>query len=119
MVLISAVAVKYQYEFIIVQLVAGLVAIYSLRELSKRSQIFLTALLVTIGSAAVYFALQLIQADDLSKLDQTMYYHFAVQWVLPSLYLSADVGHRGRPLDLYLLLRCLSFQTPIVSSCAD
>ena len=77
MVLISAVAVKYQYEFIIVQLVAGLVAIYSLRELSKRSQIFLTALLVTIGSAAVYLSLQLIQADDLSKLDQTMYYHFA------------------------------------------
>ena len=70
--------IGHQYEFIIVQLVAGLVAIYSLRELSKRSQIFLTAILVTIGSAAVYFSLQLIQADDLSKLDQTMYYHFAV-----------------------------------------
>ena len=78
MILICAVAVKYQYEFIIVQLVAGLIAIYSLRELSKRSQIFLTALLVTIGSTAVYFSLQLIQADDLSKLDQTMYYHFTV-----------------------------------------
>ena len=78
MVLICAVAVKYQYEFIIVQIVAGLIAIYSLRELSKRSQIFLTALLVTIGSAAVYLALQLIQADDFSKLDHTMYYHFAV-----------------------------------------
>lgn len=78
MVLISAVAVKYQYEFILVQLVAGLVAIYSLRELSKRSQIFLTAILVTVSSAAVYFALQLIQSDDLSQLDQTMYYHFGV-----------------------------------------
>ena len=78
MVLICAVAVKYQYEFIIVQFVAGLVAIYSLRELSKRSQIFLTALLVTITSAAVYLSLQLIQADDFSKLDRTMYYHFAV-----------------------------------------
>ena len=78
MVLICAVAVKYQYEFIIVQIVAGLVAIYSLRELERRSQIFLTALLVTLGSAAVYFALQLIQADDFSKLDQTIYWHFAV-----------------------------------------
>ena len=78
MILICAVAVKYQYEFIIVQLVAGLIAIYSLRELSKRSQIFLTALLVTIGSAAMYLALQLIQSDDLSKLDHTMYYHFGV-----------------------------------------
>lgn len=76
--LICAVAVKYQYEFIIVQLVAGLVAIYSLRELSRRSQIFLTALLVTAASALVYFALQLIQADDLSKLNRAIYYHFAI-----------------------------------------
>ena len=78
MVLICAVAVKYQYEFIIVQIVAGLIAIYSLRELERRSQIFLTALLVTLGSAAVYFALQLIQSDDVSQLDQTIYWHFAV-----------------------------------------
>ena len=78
MILICAVAVKYQYEFIIVQLVAGLIAIYSLRELSKRSQIFLTALLVTIGSAAMYLALQLIQSDDLSKLDHTMYSSFSL-----------------------------------------
>lgn len=77
MVLICAVAVKYQYEFIIVQIVAGLIAIYSLRELEKRSQIFLTAILVTLGSAAVYLSLQLIQSDDFSKLDQTIYYHFA------------------------------------------
>lgn len=78
MILLCAVAVKYQYEFIIVQLVAGLVAIDSLRELSKRSQIFMTAILVTLGSAAVYFALQLIQSDDVSKLDRTIYIHFAI-----------------------------------------
>lgn len=78
MTLVCAVAVKYQYEFIIVQLVAGLVAIFSLRELSKRSQIFLTAILVTMASALVYLAMQLIQADDLSKLDRTIYFHFGV-----------------------------------------
>lgn len=82
MILICAVAVKYQYEFIIIQLVAGLVAIYSLRELSKRSQIYLTAVLVTIASATVYLALQLIQSDDVSKLDQSMYIHFAVNGFL-------------------------------------
>jgi putative nucleotidyltransferase with HDIG domain len=82
MILICSVAVKYQYEFIVVQLVAGLVAIYSLRELSKRSQIFLTALNVLLGSATVYLALQLIQTDDVSKLDQTMYIHFAVNGFL-------------------------------------
>lgn len=77
-ILLSAVAVRYQYEFIVVQLVGGLIAIFSLRELSKRSQIFLTALLVTFGSAAIYLALQLIQADDFSKLDGAMYFHIGV-----------------------------------------
>lgn len=78
MILICSVAVKYQYEFIIVQLVAGLIAIFSLSELSKRSQIFLTALLVTAGTAVIYLAIQLIQSDDFSKLDHTMYYHFLI-----------------------------------------
>ena len=60
MVMLCAAAVKYQYEFIIVQLVAGLVAIYSLRELSQRGQLFKTALFVTLASFAIYFALQLM-----------------------------------------------------------
>lgn len=77
-ILISAIAVKYQFEFIIVQIVGGLIAIYSLRELSKRSQIFLTALLVVIGEAAAYLGLQLIQADSLTKLDGAMYYHLGI-----------------------------------------
>lgn len=81
-ILISAIAVKYQYEFIVVQLVGGLIAIYSLRELSKRSQLFLTALLVVIGEAAVYLGLQLIQVDSLTKLDGTMYYHLMISGFL-------------------------------------
>ena len=82
MILLSAVAVKYQYEFIIIQLVAGLVAIYSLRELEKRSQMFLTAVLVTITSSLIYLAIQLIQNDDFSNLDSTMYVYFAVNGFL-------------------------------------
>ena len=82
MTLICAVAVTYQYEFIIVQLVAGLVAIYSLRTLERRSQIFLTAILVVIGSAVVYHALQLIQSYDLSTLDKTIYIHFGINGFL-------------------------------------
>lgn len=81
LVLICAAAVKYQYEFIIVQLVAGLVAIYSLRELSSRAQVLKTAFLVTIASCAVYFAMQLMQNDDITKLDQSMYAHFVINGI--------------------------------------
>ena len=82
MVLICAAAVKYQYEFIIVQLVAGLIAIYSLRELSQRAEIFKTALLVTIGSSAVYFALQLMQDNSILTMDHSMYKYFVANGVL-------------------------------------
>ena len=81
-VMICAAAVKYQYEFIIIQLVAGLVAIYSLRELSSRAQVIKTAALVTVSSCAVYLALQMMQETDVLKLDSKMYTHFAVNGVL-------------------------------------
>ena len=81
-VLICAAAVKYQYEFIIIQIVSGLVAIYSLRELSSRAQVIKTAALVTVSCCAVYFALQMMQETDVLKLDSKMYTHFAVNGVL-------------------------------------
>lgn len=82
MVLICAAAVKYQYEFIIVQLVAGLIAIYSLRELSQRAEIFKTALLVTMGSCGIYFAMQLMQDNSIQTMDHSMYAYFTVNGVL-------------------------------------
>ena len=81
MILICAAAVKYQYEFIIVQLASGLVAIYSLRELSKRSQIFITALLVTLSSGVVYLALQLMQDNQVFNIDRSMYTYFTVNGI--------------------------------------
>lgn len=81
-VLICAAAVKYQYEFIIVQIVAGLVAIYSLRELSQRAQVIKTALFATLASCAIYFALQLIQSNDITKLDHSIYTYFSMNGVL-------------------------------------
>ncbi|MBP3725644.1 MAG: HDIG domain-containing protein [Bacteroidaceae bacterium] len=82
LVLLCAVAVKYQYEFIVVQLVAGLVAIYSLREVSKRSQVFVASLLVTLVSIAVYYVLQVVQIGDSINTDRSMYVFFIGNGVL-------------------------------------
>lgn len=92
MIFICAAAVKYQYEFIIVQLASGLVAIYSLRELSKRSQIFITAILVTISSCIVYLALQLMQDNQVFNIDPSMYTYFIINGIFlllsyPMMYL--------------------------------
>lgn len=81
MVLICSTAMRYPYEFIIVQIVGGLVAIYSLRELSQRSQLLKTALFVTITSAAIYFSIELMHEDSITKIDRSMYTHFLVNGI--------------------------------------
>lgn len=82
MVMLCAAAVKYQYEFIIVQLVAGLVAIYSLRELSQRGQLFKTALFVTLASCTIYFALQLMTDNTFTTVDNSMYKYFVINGIM-------------------------------------
>ncbi|MBO5002556.1 MAG: HDIG domain-containing protein [Prevotella sp.] len=82
MIMICAAAVKYQYEFIIVQVVSGLVAIYSLRELSQRAQLFKTALLVVLASSGVYLAMQLMQDNSILAMDHSIYKYFIVNGIL-------------------------------------
>ena len=81
-VLLCAAAVKYQYEFIIIQITSGLVAIYSLGELSQRAQLFKTALLVTLTSSAVYLALQLMQDNSIFTMDHSIYTYLVINGIL-------------------------------------
>lgn len=108
MVMISAAAVTYQYEFMMVQIVSGLVAIHSLRELSRRSQVLRTALLVTISNVVIYFAIQLMQRNELFKMDMDMYYHFFVNGVLvllayPMMYLVEKLFNFNSDVTLFEL----------------
>lgn len=81
-ILLCSITLRYPHEFILTQLAAGLVAIFSLRELSQRSQLFRTAFLVILTYAAVYFAIELITENDLSKLNASMYIYFILNGIL-------------------------------------
>ena len=81
-VLICSVCLRYPHEFILLQCAAGLTAIYSLRELSQRSQLFQTAGVVTVTYAATYFAFELITENDLSKMNGSMYIYFVINGIL-------------------------------------
>lgn len=81
-ILICSITLRFPHEFIITQLAAGLIAIFSLRELSQRSQLFRTAFLVILTYVAIYFAFELITENDLSKLNVRMYTYFIINGVL-------------------------------------
>ena len=85
-ILICSISLRFPHEFILTQLAAGLVAIFSLRELSQRSQLFRTALLVILTYAAIYFAFELMTenglSNDFSKLNIRMYTYFIINGIL-------------------------------------
>ncbi len=92
MVLICASILQYPLEFITVELVSGLVAIFSLRELSSRSQLFWTAVLVTIAATATNLSLDWIRNNDLTKISYSEYNYLIFNGLLlfcsyPLLYL--------------------------------
>lgn len=82
MILTCACFLQYPLEFIAVELVAGLVAIFSLRELSSRSQLFWTAVTVTFSAILTNLALDWIRINDLSKINYSEYNYLVINGVL-------------------------------------
>ena len=92
MIMICATILQHPLEFICVEIVAGLTAIFSLRELSSRSQLFWTAVLVTFASALTNLSLEWIKNDNLMMLSLSEYNYIVINGILlfcsyPLLYL--------------------------------
>lgn len=81
-ILICSITLRFPFEFILLQLTAGVVAIFSLRELSQRSHLFRTAFLIVLSYAALNFSLELIHENDISKINLSMYMNFVINGIL-------------------------------------
>ena len=81
-ILICSVVVQMSYEFVLLQSVAGLTGIYSLRELSQRSQLLRTTFLIFLSYCIIWTSLQLIQIEHIKDIDYMMYVMFAINCVL-------------------------------------
>ena len=69
MIMMCATVLQHPLDFIAVEVVAGFVAIFSLRELSGRSQLFWTAVLVAAASAMTNVALDWVRHDSITRID--------------------------------------------------
>ena len=81
-ILLCSITLKAPFEFIATQLVAGMVAIYSLRELSQRSQLVRSAFYVTLASLIFYLGIELIHTKDFSALEYRMYIYIVINGIL-------------------------------------
>lgn len=82
MVLICAAMLQHPFEFIVTEAVAGLVAISSLRELSQRSQLFKTAIFVTLACVIVNMSFDWMHSDALSQIDYSYYNYLIANGVM-------------------------------------
>lgn len=80
-IFICSISLHYPYEFILLQLTAGMIAMYTLSELSQRSQLLRVAFWITVTYVFTYFALELIIENDISKFNFSMYRYFAINGI--------------------------------------
>jgi hypothetical protein len=92
MILMCACVLHHPLEFIAVEMVAGITAIFSLRELSSRSQLFWTAVLVTAAASLTNISLDWIRNDNVTNINYSDFNFLVINGLLlfcsyPLLYL--------------------------------
>ena len=78
----SLVASSHQAEFIIMQFLAGIIAIISVKELTKRTQLVQCAAIIFAAYCITYIAMTLINEGDLNKIDNYYFGYFLVNCVI-------------------------------------
>lgn len=92
MILICSIMLHDPFSFIVIEIVAGMTAVYILRELSARSQIFKSAIIITLVAMLTNLSFELTSISLISEIDFTFYKYFFVSGLLllfayPLLYL--------------------------------
>lgn len=92
MVLLASIPLHTQYQFILSQLLAGLVGIYCIKDLTERSQIFLTSLIVTFCTIVFGVMFELSEGGSLIGADRSWFRDIVISGVAllftyPLLYL--------------------------------
>ena len=81
-ILICSLTALFPYEFLLLQILSGIVVIFSLKELSQRSQLFMCSLFVTISYIVFYLGLVLYQEGDFKKINWEMMIYFGIGFFL-------------------------------------
>lgn len=81
-VLIVSLMVDNPFIFIVLQIVAGMTAVSGLKDLTARSQLTQTALLIFVCYAVSHLALELFVEGDLSRVNYRPFIYFAISSLL-------------------------------------
>lgn len=91
-IIIIGFSIPNSFEFVFYQLMVGMMTIISMENLAKRSDFFITSLLVFVTYAIIYIAITLIQEAGLEKINAYRFGYFAINaamtlFAFPLIYL--------------------------------
>ena len=81
-IIMCSVMLTSPYEFVLLQIPVGVVAMICMKEFSARSQMLRCALYIFLFYALFYFAYEMIIENSVSKLNLAMYLYFVISAVL-------------------------------------
>ena len=81
-ILIISVAVPAPYLFVLLQVITGIVAVISLRDMTQRAQLARTALWTFLMYCVLYTAITMLMSGSLKGIEYNYYIYFAINAVL-------------------------------------
>ena len=81
-VIICSLTALFPYEFLLLQILTGIVIIFSLKELSQRSQLVKCSFFVFISYVIFYLSLIVFQEGTFSKINWGMMLYFSINFIL-------------------------------------
>ena len=81
-VLICSLMVPFPHEFLLLQVIAGMVVTFSLRDLYERSQLIRCAFFIFMSYALCYISLSIYQEADFKKINWMMMLYFGINFIL-------------------------------------
>ncbi len=109
------------FEFLLLQISVGMTAIFSLRDLTQRSQLVTTAFYIFLTYAVIYTGFSLIQEGDWTKINYRMYgYLFINSSLLLFAYLLIYIFERTFGyLSTVTLIELQNINNPILRRLSD
>lgn len=81
-IVISSIMVPYPLEFFVLEVIAGMVVTFSLKDLSERSQLIRCAFFIFLSYSISYTSLAIYQEVDFNRLNWVMYLYFGINFIL-------------------------------------
>lgn len=80
-ILISSLTVPFPQEFLMLQIPAGFICIFSLKGLSERSQLIKASFFILLGYITVYIGVVLALKGEVKQIDPLMFLYFGINFV--------------------------------------